>query len=216
MFGTSLYHASNVFLAFCPLGRPSMAFGPEGLSLKPTLPVPHPYNWLYFVSPTDWRTASSFTPGTGPTSLIQEPDFENALGELSVGWHSGLRRWLMSTAEKRGVVLRAARNPLGPWSRPVVIFHGVNPAFQASADNLVPGHQFENLIAEEQHPTDEDYLDTTGSGSPSPRTVVYAPYLILPWMRFDRSVRALKIHYTLSTGHPPYNVQLMHSTLSFR
>jgi hypothetical protein len=99
------------------------------------------------------------------------------------------------------IVLRASRDPRGPWSSHVVIFDGINPAHQATADNLKSGHQFVGFKNEEESER---------------KTGPYAPYLIFPWAHFDRSIRLFKIYYTLSTEHPPYNVQLMHSTLRFR
>ena len=123
------------------------------------------------------------------------------LGELSVTWHAPLRRWLMSYLSHGGqIVVRAARTPWGPWSGPEVIFDGMNPATRATADNLTPGHQFVGL----QHDWE------------SRKTTVYAPYLVPAWTRFDRSIRVLTLYYTLSTEHPPYNVQLMKSLLRFR
>lgn len=206
MFGTSLYQQSNLFLAFCPLRyeSPSMPLGPFGPSTQVPPPIPHPSTWYYFVAgvpadvnhPENWRPADSLP--DGPTKLL--PNFDG-VSELSVVWHPQLRRWLMSHVEFPRVVIRISRDPRGPWSAPVVIFDGANPVFQATADNLLPGHQFVDL----------DHAETDDR-----RTICYAPYLILPWMRFDRSIRQLKVHYTLSTEHPPYNVQLMHSTLRFR
>ena len=54
--------------------------------------------------------------------------------------------------------------------------------------------------------------DASGDGS---NTVVYAPYLIPAWTRFDRSTRVATLYYTLSTENPPYNVQLMSARLVF-
>jgi Domain of unknown function (DUF4185) len=207
MCGTSLYYESNIFLAFCPLRYESVSapLGPFGPWTHVPPPIPHPSTWRYYVKgepataehPANWRPASAL-PATGPTKLL--PDFDS-VGELSVGWHPALRRWLMSYMTGGQIVLRMARDPRGPWSCPsVVIFDGINSVYQATADNLQPDHQFVGL----QHVA-EDH-----------KTVVYAPYLIPPWTRFDRSIRLAKIYYTLSTEQPPYNVQLMHSSLRFR
>jgi hypothetical protein len=116
------------------------------------------------------------------------------LGELSVGYHAPIGRWVMSY-QAASVVVRTSRSPIGPWSEEVVVFDG-NLAY-AAADNLAPGHEFVGL------PHDE-HEGPTGS---------YAPYLVPSWTRFDRSTRILTLYYTLSTEHPPYNVQLMRSRL---
>jgi hypothetical protein len=206
LFGSEAYHASNLFLAFCPLvyTSVSMPLGPGGpMTLVPP-PIPHPSTWRYFVQgqpatpdhPANWRPASALPP-TGPTPLFAgTPN----LGEVSVGWYPSLRRWLSTSLGGGGVEIRSAREPWGPWSAPALIFDGMNPLNQATADNLQPGHQFVGL--------DHDWENR--------KTGVYAPYLVPIWSRFDRSVRRATIHYTLSTEHPPYNVQLMKARLQYR
>ncbi|MEZ4768937.1 MAG: DUF4185 domain-containing protein [Caldilineales bacterium] len=207
LFGTSLYHDSNAYLAFFPLRYTSVSvpLGPFGPTTLVPPPIPHPSTWWYYVAgapaagtfPANWRPAAALPPG-GPTKLL--PDFD-WLGEISATWHPPLRRWLMSyLAHNRQIVVRSARAPWGPWSRPEVIFDGTDPTYQATADNLIPGHQFMDL--------DHDWENR--------KTTVYAPYLVPAWTRFDRSIRKLTLFYTLSTEHPPYNVQLMKSSLLFQ
>lgn len=206
LFGTSLYHESNVYLAFCPLRytSASVPLGPWGPWTQVAPPIPHPSTWWYYVAgapaaagfPANWRPTSALPP-SGPSKLL--PDFD-WMGEISVTWHAPLRRWLMSYLAYDGqIVVRSARAPWGPWSGPEVIFDGMNAANEATADNLAPGHQFVGL--------DHDWENR--------KTTVYAPYLVSAWTRFDRSVRVLTLFYTLSTEHPPYNVQLMQSRLFF-
>lgn len=206
LFGSELYHASNLFLAFCPLvyTSGSAPLGPGGPFTQVPPPVPHPSTWRYFVKgepatadhPENWRPASALPPA-GPTPLLPG---EGGLGEVSVGWYPRLRRWLTTHPGAGGMVIRSAREPWGPWSAPTVIFDGMDPANQATADNLQPGHQFVGL--------NHDWEDR--------KTGVYAPYLVPSWSRFDRSVRRATLYYTLSTEHPPYNVQLMMARLQFR
>jgi hypothetical protein len=76
----------------------------------------------------------------------------------------------------------------------------MDPFFKATADNLEKGHQFVGLDSERGE---------------EKKTVVYAPYVVPLWTRFDRSTRVATIYYTLSTELPPYNVQLMTAQLTF-
>jgi hypothetical protein len=218
MFGSELYHASNLFLAFCPLvyTTVSVPLGPGGPSTYADPPVPPPSTWLYFVQgepatpdfPENWRPATitlpdgkviSALPEAGPTPLLPGA----VLGEVSVTWHPRLRRWLAIYPSPDGIVIRSARAPFGPWSStgtPAVIFNGMDAFYQATADNLEPGHQFVGL----------------DHASEPRKTVVYAPYVIALWTKFDRSIRTATIYYNLSTEPPPYNVQLMKARLMFR
>jgi hypothetical protein len=206
MFGTELYHASNLFLAFCQLAytSPSVPLGPWGPYTNVPPPILKPSTWLYFVDgapettehPENWRPTSAL-PSTGPTPLLPGV---GALGEVSASWHPPLRRWVTIHPGFGGTIeVHTARKPWGPWSAPEIVFDGVNPANQASADNLQPGHEFMDRTDNEGH-----------------HTVVYAPYLIPAWTRFDRSTRVATLYYTLSTENPPYNVQLMSARLVFR
>jgi hypothetical protein len=205
LFGSELYHASNLYLAFCPLVYTSVSvpIGPGGGSTHVDPPVPHPSTWLYFVEnqpatadyPANWRPAAAL-PAAGPKPMIAGI----GLGEVSVTWHPRLRRWLCVRPGDGGVVVHSARDPRGPWSPATVIFNGSDPYFQATADNLQPGHRFVGLPHDwENRPTG-----------------VYAPYVVPSWTRFDGSIRTATLYYTLSTEHPPYNVQLMTARLRFR
>lgn len=46
------------------------------------------------------------------------------VGELSVAWIAPLERWVMlyNSSAPRGIVMRTARDPWGPWSAPEVVF----------------------------------------------------------------------------------------------
>jgi hypothetical protein len=206
LFGSELYQASNLFLAFCPLVYSSVSapLGPYGPWTYVPPPIPHPSTWRYYVrdapaiagQPANWRTPAALPPG-GPTPLLAN---EGGIGEVSVAWYPRLRRWLTTYPGAGGIVIRSAREPWGPWSAPATIFDGSNPAAMATADNLQPGHQFVGL--------DHDWENR--------KTGVYAPYLVPTWSRFDGSIRTATIYYTLSTEHPPYNTQLMRARLKFR
>jgi hypothetical protein len=99
------------------------------------------------------------------------------------------------------VFVRTSRYPWGHWSPEIQVFDSADLADpEYAADNHIPGHQFVGLT----HEFPEEHGRDTGP---------YAPYLIPRWTRFDRSIRVLTLYYTLSTEHPPYNVQLMRSRL---
>jgi Domain of unknown function (DUF4185) len=209
LFGTSLYHTSNLYLAWAPLESPPGHIVPWGVPSSLGMPVPPPSQWRYYApgphsgptaSPEDWHPAAEL-PEEGPRPLL---DYD-WLGEVSVTWHPALKRWLaVYLGPDSQIHLRYARYPWGPWVRNeprIVVFDGrppdQDPDVTRTADNLMDGHQFVGLPAAE------------GGGA----TVPYAPYLIPHWTRFDRSLRQLTLYYTLSTQDPPYNSQLMRSQL---
>jgi hypothetical protein len=183
MFGTSLYQASNVYLAWA-----SITLGQH---------PPHPSTWKFFKAdhPSRWVAAPTIPAGQEPTKLLNVPD-PGPVAELSVAWQPRMQRWIMThTQPGPQVVIRTARFPWGPWSAPEVIFDPNNPA--RDAGNHLPGERFVLF----QHAA-ENRL-----------TVPYAPYIIPRWTRFDRSTRTLTVYYTMSVEDPPYNPQLMRSRL---
>jgi hypothetical protein len=204
LFGTSLYHASPIFLAFFPLDyvSPSVPIGPPGPATMTDPPIPHPSTWLYYVAgapagpdgPANWRPAAALTaPGANPSQPTAIIPGVAGQGEVSVTWHPQIRRWVCSILGPDSQVhVRFARSPW-TWGSPfAVVFDPDDP--NASADNLEPGHRWVNLPNEMPPPAN---------------THVYAPYIIPTWTRFDRSTRIITLHYAASTAHPPYNVQLM-------
>ena len=183
LFGTDDYQAANMRLAWAPL-------------TVGQLPPP-PEEWFFFMGEDNalgaWmRAADARTNGLQPHPLC--PGNPN-LGELSVCWSPGLRRWIMMGL---GGHASFARRPWGPWTRPEILFDGADPS--RAADNLAPdGSKRWVGLVHEQHS-----YRLTGA---------YAPYQVPRWMRVDRSVREAAIYYTLSVEHPPYNPQLLRSTL---
>ncbi|MFZ3474945.1 hypothetical protein ACODT3_01280 [Streptomyces sp. 4.24] len=193
MFSTSLYHASSVHLAFCTLD-------PLGVQ-----PVPDPATWWYFLDgapadgagPANWRTATALLDsGQEPTEVI--PGL-GGQGEVSVTWHPRIHRWLQANMGPsspgdpyEAIHVRTARRPQGPWSQSVVVFDPADP--DAEASNSDPQNQFVRLP----------------NPQPPPQgNLVYAPYVVPSWTRFDRSTREITIYYTVSTTLPVYNVQLL-------
>ena len=119
-----------------------------------------------------------------PRPLCPEPP---GLGELSVSWSPGLRRWIMTGGSGQ---IRYARRPQGPWMLPDTIFDG-NDVLRC-ADNIAPDGS-------------KRWVGLTHAEDPSRKTGTYAPYQAPSWIRVDRSVRETTIYYTLSLEHPPYN-----------
>ncbi|MER5757677.1 hypothetical protein [Streptomyces sp. NPDC002082] len=184
MFGSSQYHASALYLAFCPLD-------PLGIPA-----VPDPGTWWYYragapadgAEPANWRTTSALLDMNPPEPTEVIPGL--GLGEVSVVWEPSVHRWLEVNLEPHSpweaIHLRSARRPEGPWTLHATVFDPGDP--DADARNSDPGNQFVRL---------------------GPNSNVYAPYLIAPWTRFDRSTREVTLYYTVSTRLPVYNVQLL-------
>ena len=183
LFGIDNYHAANMRLAWAPL--------------TPGQLPPPPETWLFFMgesnAPAAWMTAAAAKANNlEPLALC--PDNPN-LGELSVAWSPGLRRWIMASDGGR---IRCARRPQGPWTFPETVFDGNDPL--KSADNIGPDGS-------------KRWVGLTHAEEPERKTGTYAPYLVPTWTRTDRSTREVTIYYTLSVEHPPYNTQLLRSRL---
>jgi len=103
LFGSGAYRQSNVRLAF------QSADEIENLST---------IRYLAGLDQGGMPTWSSTE--MAAVSLFQQP----CVGELSVAYNPVLRRWIMSyNCEKpRGIHVRTARFPWGPWSSPQIIF----------------------------------------------------------------------------------------------
>src|SRR5258706_8083759 len=101
------YRRSNLFLA---------AIDPDRLGDRAA--------WRYFAG-TDEAGAPRWSADEAAAApLIRDPDFTPCIGEQSVTWIPPLRRWLMlyNCDTPRGIVLRLAERPWGPWSAPTVLF----------------------------------------------------------------------------------------------
>jgi hypothetical protein len=207
MFGSSIYHGDppghltpeetmlgNAYLAWAPL-TPGQAY--------PLSPIPPANQWRFLVGFAGsggtlpiWDTLGGPT-GRPPMPLLPpDPAFPGGsprprlFGELSVVFYPWLRRWVL--AGTGPVVVNVARYPWGPWTTSDVICDP-NRADRDAGNLAANGH----------------WLD---SG------IVYAPYLIPRWWRWDRSTRIATLYYTLSVvddreGKPQYQPQLMRSSI---
>jgi Domain of unknown function (DUF4185) len=179
LWGTGDYRKSNPYLAYVPL------------------------------SSVEDRAAWRFYAGTDPTTRLprwseQEADaaplFEHpCLGELSVAWYASLGKWLMTynCALPRGITMRSADLPWGPWSNGEVIFqpwddggycHFMHVAYESQNCDTVqdPGHN--NEWAGE-----------------------YGPYMIPSLSRSQEGVTT--VYFVMSVWNP-YAVMLMKTELT--
>jgi hypothetical protein len=145
------------------------------------------------------RYFAGFEPGSATPRWSRAEDqaaplFEShCVGELSVQWNPGVGKWLMlyGCQDPRGISLRQAALPWGPWSEPQVIFDGARDGdthfiHQPHRDDLSdPGH--EEMAGGE-----------------------YAPFF-LPFFR--QSGDQATIYYVMSTWNP-YQTVLMKSRMT--
>lgn len=207
IFGTSLYHQSDVYLSWAPLDP----------TQDPVLP--HPTSWLFFIDPPlpdrrNWLNQSELgNHHRAPKPLLDLPIPEpipadpvqlksiHGLGELSVVYSPELRHWFMSYL---GGELRVSRLPWKDWSRAEAVFSVSDPTRDAGNSS---GLSF--TLATGQEITTNSFIWPDRNGN----LIVYAPYLIGRWMRWDKSNRTLRVYYTLS-AHIPYHPHLMRSELT--
>ncbi len=105
MFGSGAYRKSNVYLAF----QPEAQIGTRS-SIR------------YFAG-IDETDAPAWTANeANAQALFDQP----CVGELSVSFNPFVRKWIMlyncGISESRGINLRWADEPWGPWSEPQIIF----------------------------------------------------------------------------------------------
>ena len=207
MFGSSVYRggplcgpltaeenaSSNVYLAWAPLT--------PGTTL-PDAPIPAPDQWMFLTGFTGGGQPqfASLASGATPRPLLPpEPgpggtSVPRLLGELSAVWHPQLRRWVLSgTANGDDRQLQLSRMPWGPWTTSDSICDPFRP--DRDAGNADPARHWNDT------------------------NVVYAPYVIRRWIKWDRSVRKTTLYYTLSVFDQPnnqarYQPQLMRSDIS--
>lgn len=171
--GGDRYRASQPYLAVLPLSKLAESGSTQ-----------------YFAG----LTPGSTTPRWTRTEDQAAPLFEShCVGELSAQWNSGVRKWLMLSAcqDPRGIDLRQASRPWGPWSEPQVIFNGAR-----DGDT--------NFM----HLPHRDYLSDRGHEELAGGE--YAPFF-LPFFR--QSGAQATIYYVISTWNP-YQVVLMKSLMS--
>ncbi|MHB8574726.1 MAG: DUF4185 domain-containing protein, partial [Dehalococcoidia bacterium] len=125
------------------------------------------------------------------------------IGELSVAYLPDPGLWVMTynSSDPRGIVLRYAAQPWGPWSDAQIIFNAERE----------PGY---GACIHDPRLSPDDGLAGPVAGGKDPETIIggeYAPYIIERFTELQDS--SLNLHYLMSTWNP-YTVVRMRSTLS--
>jgi len=177
IWGSGAYRNSNVCLA---------AIGSAEIENKSAL---HFFAGLDAGNAPTWSTTES-----AAAYLFDQPQ----VGELSVGWVPQVGRWLMlyNAGSPRGITMRSAQQPWGPWSAGTVI---MDPWIDGAYGHFMHvgwlwGHwdDFQNNDAE-----------NLWGGE-------YGPYIIPRFTTGDAT--RCQIYYTMSTWNP-YQVVLMRSEI---
>ena len=123
----------------------------------------------------------------------------DCIGELGVNWNPFVKRWIMlyncldnnPPSNPRGVYMRVAEQPWGPWSSAQTIFNPVADGgychFMHRAVNAQNPTACDNL-------SDPNRLDVSGGE--------YAPYFISRFTTGDVANSTSTFYYTLSTWNP--------------
>lgn len=171
IFGTGDYRKSDVFLA--------RAAGRDLADRSA---------WRYWPEFTkDERAAQALVPG-------------GAYGELSVRRVPGSERWWMTAnaPAPRGIHLRIADAPTGPWSDPVVVF---DPARDRGYGHCM--HQKTSVVGFDDGVSEAGREEEWGGE--------YGPYLVPEWCATPAK-GVVDLVYTLSTWNP-YAVRLLRSRI---
>jgi hypothetical protein len=126
----------------------------------------------------------------------------DVVGEFSVAYLKPVRRYVMlyNSAEPRGIVMRSAAAPWGPWSDGTVIFE---PWRDRGYGHFL--HISAKFKGKQDRLSDPKREDEWGGE--------YGPYLMARYTR--GSAERCRIYYTLSTWNP-YQVVVMRSELQLR
>jgi len=152
---------------------------------------------LRYLKQVDAKGKPSWSPKEEDATPLFDHD---QVGELSVAWIEPLKRWLMlyNSESPRGIVMRTAERPWGPWTEARVLFnpdrdHGYGHFMHASH---VP-RRLDNFH-------DPDQPEKWGAE--------YGPYLIPRFTRGDED--RCSVFFTMSTWNP-YQVVIMRADLGY-
>lgn len=154
-------------------------------------------------SPANWRYFAGTDATGGPRWSLNENDaaslFDHpVIGEFSCAWIPPLARWVMlyNSGQPRGILMRTAELPWGPFSQPQVIF---DPGRDDGYGHFM--HANWDVARRDNFHDPGRERDWGGE---------YGPYLIPRFANGDQS--RCEIFYTMSTWNP-YQVVLMRSTV---
>jgi hypothetical protein len=176
VFGSGAYRASDAYLAYMPLS-----------DIEDRGAV------RYYAGGVNQPTWSDLEADAVP--LFDQPQ----IGEISVVWESAIDGWLMlyNAADPRGINLRVAPAPWGPWSPPTVAF---DPWCDSGYAHFIHANWRDNGRADSVHDPNREY-EWGGE---------YGPYLIPRFTTRDHA--DVVIYFVMSTWNP-YNTVLMRSKL---
>ncbi len=193
--GGNLYRKSPPFLARKPIGSMNNLNGIE---------------YLHEVNPDG-------TPVFMPNESDATPLFHDYLGgqqvsdcmgELGVNWNPFVKRWVMlyncindTPTNPRGIYMRYALHPWGPWSPPQTMF---NPITDGGYCHFI--HRAVNA----QNPTACDNISDPGREGVNGGD--YAPYFISRFTTGDAAGTTSTFYYSLSTWNP-YTEVIMKTTI---
>lgn len=153
---------------------------------------------LAFVPVDKVEDLSAYRYWTGSRWASQESEamplfVNNQIGELSVAWCGALKRWLMTynSGRPRGILIRTAERPTGPWSEPVVLFDPKN------------GYGKFMHVANGTDGMNDPGREKEFGGE-------YAPYMIPRF--FKKTAKGVAIYFLMSIWNP-YNVVLMRAEI---
>ncbi len=197
--GDSLYRKSAVFLARKPAG--SMA---DSTAIE----------YLHAVDPDGSPVFTTSEAGAvplfhdslpGPGGTMQVAD---GMGELGVDWNPYVQRWVMlynclndTPKNPRGIYMRTAERPWGPWSEPQTIF---NPTRDAGYCFFI------HRAVSSQNPTPCDSL--AGPDRMSDPGGDYGPYFISRLTTGDVSKGTSTFFFTMDTWNP-YTQVIMQASI---
>ena len=179
IWGTGEHRKSDIYLAYIPLAeinnRSSLRFF-SGIADDDEEEEDH-------LQPL-WTSDESMAKPLFPTRCA---------AEISVRWNYYLEKWIMlyncELCNTRGVIVRLADTPWGPWSAPKVIFD--------------PEDGYGKFI----HDPGKDSLNDPTRDSHEDKGHEYGPYQMAPYSTGIKG-RYTKIYFTMSTWNP-YQVMQM-------
>jgi hypothetical protein len=132
----------------------------------------------------------------GDAALLFHHD---VVGELSVAYCEPVKRYVMlyNSLKPRGIVMRSAAQPWGPWSEMEFIF---NPERDNGFGHFM--HRYDK-----DHPNADQLSDPNRDRDDAEE---YGPYIISRFTKGDEN--GCRIYYTMSTWNP-YEVHIMRSDL---
>ena len=193
--GGNLYRKSPPFLARKPIGSMNSLNGIE---------------YLHAVNPDGTPVFTSNESDAMPLfhDYLQGQQISDCMGELGVNWNPFIKRWIVlynclndTPANPRGIYIRTALQPWGPWSAAQTIF---NPSTDGGYCHFI--HRAINA----QNPTACDNLSDPGRVDVNGGD--YAPYFISRFTTGDAAGTTSTFYYTLSTWNP-YTEVIMKTTI---